>query len=291
MHERLTLAQTLLADHHEEGLLTLLHEFLSLRSTIGDNLSEQTFRSYARSTRSFLEFFRNSQIQDISVDDVYGWIVAMQRSGLGPSTIRVRLAGSQRLFAALQWCGLQVDPVRAVRAPRDFVAPWEKRQPYDDAEISKMARIASGEDLMILLLGAHAGLRCCELVSLHWGDIDFKKKTLRVVRNAKRGKTRHVPMSKSLVIALKKYRNFSGRIFKSFTTTRQAYNRMKSLAERARVEYRGVHSLRHSAGTRLMRETKSLEDVSRVLGHSHLDMARIYAKWSDTSARKAMANW
>jgi len=65
---------------------------------------------------------------------------------------------------------------------------------------------------------------------------------------------------------------------------------MKVVCEKAGVEYRSVHSLRHTAGTWLVGEGEgSLEDAARQLGHSSIETTRIYIAWSDQSLRKALA--
>ncbi|WP_407543293.1 tyrosine-type recombinase/integrase (plasmid) [Deinococcus radiomollis] len=53
----------------------------------------------------------------------------------------------------------------------------------------------------------------------------------------------------------------------------------------------GYHALRYYAGTRLTREGASLDDVARHLGHSVLETARIYAKWSDEGLRRRVGGW
>ncbi|MFK7603809.1 tyrosine-type recombinase/integrase [Deinococcus sp. SM5_A1] len=70
-----------------------------------------------------------------------------------------------------------------------------------------------------------------------------------------------------------------------------AVERLRRLCTRAGVPYRGHHALRHYAGTRLTQEGASLDDVARHLGHSALETARIYAKWSDEELRRRMAGW
>lgn len=67
--------------------------------------------------------------------------------------------------------------------------------------------------------------------------------------------------------------------------------RLWRLCVRTGVAYRGHHALRHCAGTRLTREGASLDDVARHLGHSALETARIYAKWSNEELRRRMAGW
>ncbi|UQN09002.1 tyrosine-type recombinase/integrase [Deinococcus sp. QL22] len=49
----------------------------------------------------------------------------------------------------------------------------------------------------------------------------------------------------------------------------------------AETRYRGWHAFRHSAGTRLVRQTGSLKYAAHHLGHSSIETTRVYAKWSD----------
>jgi integrase/recombinase XerC len=75
-----------------------------------------------------------------------------------------------------------------------------------------------------------------------------------------------------------------------YTTTR-ARQRLKALAEKAGVPYLGTHALRHTAGARLYKATKNLEDVACHLGHSGLETARVYAKWDDQHLRTVVDDW
>ncbi len=71
----------------------------------------------------------------------------------------------------------------------------------------------------------------------------------------------------------------------------RARARLQQVCMRANVPYKGVHALRHYAGTRLMQQTNSLEDVARHLGHSSIETARVYAKWSDEKLRDVLNDW
>jgi integrase/recombinase XerC len=66
---------------------------------------------------------------------------------------------------------------------------------------------------------------------------------------------------------------------------------MPALCQAAEVTPKGVHVLRHSAGTRLYAETRDLEATARHLGHSKLETTRIYAKWSDRQLRETIGRW
>ncbi len=54
---------------------------------------------------------------------------------------------------------------------------------------------------------------------------------------------------------------------------------------------RGVHSLRHAAGARVVRETGSLEEAAHHLGHASIETTRVYAKWSTTRLQATVGVW
>ena len=167
---------------------------------------------------------------------------------------------------------------------------------------------ATGEDRALVLLGAHAGLRVSEALALRHADVRLADGELDV-RDGKGGKARTVPVSASLATALregvadgddaqdgrKEGRGGAGadtqeRVLR-VRDDRQARLRLRRLAVAAGVPYRGYHALRHYCGTRLMRDTGDLDTVARVLGHSSIETARVYAKWSDQGAKTAIRRW
>ncbi|MFT2720330.1 site-specific integrase [Deinococcus sp. A31D244] len=68
-------------------------------------------------------------------------------------------------------------------------------------------------------------------------------------------------------------------------------DRQGQRAGRRALRDRGWHAFRHYAGTRLVRQTGSLEHAARHLGHASLETTRVYAKWSDTALPDALASW
>lgn len=51
-----------------------------------------------------------------------------------------------------------------------------------------------------------------------------------------------------------------------------------------------LHSASHGAGRRLGRRA-AMQSLARVLGHSSLETARVYAKWSDETAKTTIGRW
>jgi len=191
-------------------------------------------------------------------------------------------------------------PFAGVRAAPEKTAPWDRRTPYPPADVERLLAAATGEDRALVLLGAHAGLRVSEALALRHADVRLGDDELDV-RDGKGGKARTVPVSESLASALREGAHTDsqdsredghaeGRVLR-LRDDRQARLRLRRLTVAAGVPYRGYHALRHYCGTRLMRDTGDLDTVARVLGHSSIETARVYAKWSDHGAKTAIGRW
>ncbi len=66
---------------------------------------------------------------------------------------------------------------------------------------------------------------------------------------------------------------------------------MGRLCSKTDVTYRALHSLRHTAGTRLMRQTGNPQTVQKFLGHASISTTSIYMKWSDDGLKAALGEW
>jgi integrase len=272
----------------EAELWALLEAYLATYGGAGARISGHTLRSYRKGLGVLLAYCgrRGESLIRPGRDLGAAYLRELEAAKLSASTVRVRLASARMLYKALRWAGAtEADPFRDAKVAKDKTAPWDKRSPYSHEEVVALLMLAKAKDRVLVLLGAHGGLRVEEIVALCWEDVDLNARVL-TVREGKGGKSRRVNLSASLLEALVILGPSAGRML-AFTTTR-ARARLKALAERAGVAYKGVHALRHYAGTRLARETGDLEHVARHLGHSSLEMARIYAKWSDEGLKRAV---
>jgi integrase/recombinase XerC len=121
-----------------------------------------------------------------------------KRGPLAPATVELRLAAARALYDALRWAGAtESDPFRDVRAGRDThreedVASLKVYTEYELVEL--LGRAEEPEDRVILLLGAHAGLRVSEMLALRWDAVDGQGREL-VVRAGKGNKTAVVQLT------------------------------------------------------------------------------------------------
>lgn len=141
----------------------------------------------------------------------------------------------------------------------------------------------------VVMTAFYAGLRRKEIINLEWQHVNFDERTLTITES-KSGKERKVPIRSKLFNVLKAWHRKeskpkSGLVFpsrKAFTEnikmsgrniTRvfKYYTRKANLSEGV-----NFHGLRHSCGTELMRLGFDINEVAKILGHSSIEVTRIY---------------
>lgn len=279
-------------DRDLDALWSLVEAHMTLHGSSGAKASEHTLRAYQRGVKDLIGAWQGENLLRPSRDAGVSWLRQLEADGKSASTIRVKVAAAKALYAALRWArATDAVPFADSRPAKDKANAWDKRQPYTETELSKLLQVADPHDKVMLLLGAHAGLRVAEMVSLQWADVDLTSQRL-MVRNGKGSKTRRIVISSTLAKALAAInpdRNASGRVL-AVTSQPGAYHKMKALCERAEVPCKGLHALRHYAGTRLARE-KGIREAAEHLGHNSLETARVYAKWDERELEDSVGNW
>jgi integrase len=153
-------------------------------------------------------------------------------------------------------------------------------------------------------IGIHTGLRAGEIAGLWWGDIDWDKNQLRIVRAVHYGKgdtkpvyketktkvTRNIFLTKNVLLELKSYRAWVaerlmkvGLRIKSDTPIlfdsdlgplhqTAPMERWTTILRNAGIKYRGFHTLRHTHASNLLTAGHSMKSVSERLGHASIKM-------------------
>lgn len=154
---------------------------LTLYGRAGATVSRSTRRNYRQGVVALVAAWRQENLLRPRRDAGALWLRTMEDAGLKPSTVTARLAGARALYAALRWAGAtEADPLRDAHPQRDLVPAWEKRKPYDPDEVRRLVATAHGDDLALVLLGAHAGLRVSEMLALRWADVAIGQRELLV---------------------------------------------------------------------------------------------------------------
>jgi len=291
--ERRRRAMEACQSHDAGALWELTDAHLTLHGKAGATVSRHTRTTYRRGVAVFILAWRQENLLKPRRNAAALWLREMEGEGLKPSTINVRLAAARALYAALRWAGAtDLDPLHDAHGAPDRVPRWEKRKPYEPYEVDQLLAHARGDDRALVLLGAHAGLRVSEMLALRWDDVDTRRREL-VVTHGKGGKPRTVSIGTTLVAVLQDLAVTGEQTdyVLPYRSAFSAWRRLNLVCDRAGVPRRGVHSLRHSAGTRVVRETGSLEEAAHHLGHASIETTRVYAKWSNTRLKATVGEW
>jgi integrase len=175
---------------------------------------------------------------------------------------------------------------------------------FHDVEELERLLAATHEDVqgrLIVLLGAHGGLRCGEMMALEWHDVDLKTGQMHVARSEwkgnvtvpKGGRSRRVPLSAGLIEALRAARRDlrSQRVLVGSDgqplTQKMVQNIMRRIARKANVRH-GVHILRHTFCSTLAARGISARTIQELAGHENLTTTLGYMHVSPKAVDQAI---
>jgi len=321
-------------EHDHAALWSITESYLTLYGRKGGNISPLTLTAYRQAllppkgwargeTRqpdvqpplTLFVAWKNENLLRPSVMAGARWVRQLEGRGYITSTVRKYLAAGNAFYAALRMTGAtDADPFKDIHPAPDPTPRHEKRGPYSDEEVTRMLDLATGDDRLLVLLGAYAGLRVSELVAVQWADVDLESRRI-VVQEGKGGRQRTVPIGRTLIAELTaQYPNGSlyvmpydvvpakpqrGRPRKDPTALlasskrTRAWRRLREIAQTAGVSFKGkaVHGLRHTAGTRLYRSRENIRDVMALLGHTNPSTAMVYAEYADDAMQREVRDW
>jgi len=288
--EELRRAATLAANQRDTAQLWALTE-AHITLSASRPVSPYTLRNYRQNITRLIKAWQGENLLRPSRHAAATLTLELRERGLAPGTIQLQLAAGRALYKALRWAGAtDAAPFADVKSPHDPTPPEEKRHAYSDADIAALLEVADAQDRALILLGAHGGLRVSEALALEWAAVNLQAGTLRVTAG-KGGKARTIALSGALRAALAAWKaesQGSGHVLPYRTATR-ARQRLQAVCRAAGVTYLGVHSLRHTCGTRLAAIAGDLRVAARHLGHSSTTTTQTYAKMNQAAYSEAIA--
>lgn len=240
---------------------------------------------------------KHASLATASDTDLRGYLRALHRAGMAPTTSARRLSALRQLFGFLHGEGLRADnPTTVLDAPRR-ARPLPKV--LSEAEVERLFEAIARRDgpeairlacLLELLYGA--GLRVSELVGLPYPPVEGDPRLLRV--RGKGDKERMVPLHDAAIAALRAYEAVRGRFLpkgakvsrwlfpsrsKAGHLTRARFHQLlDAVAVEAGIDPARVspHVLRHAFATHLLAGGADLRAVQRMLGHADIATTQIY---------------
>jgi site-specific recombinase XerD len=279
-------------EHQKEFLL-----FLELER----GYSEGTINTYNRSINRYYLFIKKAKINYLKIDkDLILDFQASVVKSMGPRTFSRILSTLRTFYKFLHTEGVIDDvvlnEVKSYPSPKyqksipTFLSIDQISQVLDKINTdSKLSDIIKLRNQSLIMLFFTSGLRLEELKSIKLKDIDFSKKTIRVVGKGSKERLANFDSdTKDLMIeyltSLEKYplvkTNFNNNLFvdeknKNLSRYNIQYLVMKNLRTLTLNSY-GPHVLRHSFATHLLNSGVGLSAIKSLLGHENLASTQIY---------------
>jgi len=270
--QRRTLDGNLGVDHSEA--LNKYYRFLCNR-----RYSEQTIKNYTHRVRSFLLYYDDKQIDNITNEDIqyynYECLIKRRLSYV----VQNQFLTSLGLFLKTVSVN-KLDVASIERAKRKRKLPTV----YSKSEVERIINATHNQKHKMMLHLVYAcGLRRGEVGNLLLEDINAERKVM-MVRKAKGGKDRLVPISEKIISALRLYyKSYRPKLYVFETDPGKAYlgetvyKVFKRALEKSGIKKKaGIHSLRHSYATHLLENGTDLRYIQTILGHRSSKTTEIY---------------
>jgi integrase/recombinase XerC len=262
-------------------------------------MSPHTCRAYESDLSQFLVFLNSRGIHRVELVaslHVRGWMMDLMQSEVSPRSVNRKLSSLRAWFRYLRNQGsITTDPMSKVIAPKmpkhlvkDVPAAdlhdMFQRFPWEEVEYGQ-------RDRLLMLMLYTTGMRLSELIQLKWSDVDFYRKSLRVL--GKRNKVREIPLHDELLVALKLYQAKQEGLSDFLFTRLSGSGDSALLPMYPMMVYRLVnhylklfshasktspHVLRHSFATHMLNNGANLMAIKDLLGHANLSATQVYTK-------------
>jgi site-specific recombinase XerD len=264
------------------------------------NHTRARLNTLGRVWRWLLDEEQVSGIADLQRVHVQGFVDARLVAGISSGTVNAELTD---LWAFLGYLEERDHPVRPsvfrVKRPKrgDPLPRFLNESDYRRLENAVLQSTQAGErddllDRAWFYLLSEAGLRISEARDLRLGDIDLVAQRL-IVRQGKENRDRTVPLSPTLLAALRAYLPVRGEaqtghllIYRQQAVTFDLIRgRLSRYGQQAQVAV-SPHRLRHTLATRLLNEGMPITSLQRLLGHEKLETTLLYARVHDETVRR-----
>jgi integrase/recombinase XerD len=251
-----------------------MREDLALRG-----MSESTIVTYVGCARRFAEHFGRSPSR-MGAPEIRAFLLHLTERRVRARTFNVYVGALLFLYRVTLESPEHVAKIPHMRVPMHVPTV------LTGIEIERiLGALESDKHRAVVMLAYGAGLRICEACRLRIADIDAKRMLLHI-RNAKRGRERHVMLSPRLLKALRTYWKharptgpyvFPGGGADGVFSRRAVHHALVKAARQAGITKTvSPHTLRHSFATHLLERGTDLRTLQVLLGHASLKSTMAY---------------
>jgi integrase len=237
--------------------------------------TEQTIDWYERMLAPFISNYQfNSK-------DIRFFLASIAKRNVSSSTVH---AHARALRAFMNFCYEEEYINKPIKVPMPKVHR-KRMEVLSEAGLKQIVKVCSVRDKSLILLLIDSGIRRGEAIALNWEDIDIKSGQI-IIQRGKGSRARVTYIGAKTRRALLKWKSQSPRNPIYPLTKRGASSIMDRLSRKTGVKIT-FHMCRRSFATFALRNGMDLFSLQRLLGHSTLEMTRIYAQQVDSDLQVA----
>ena len=262
--------------------------------------AKQNKRSWKRdelSLTSLKAFFKGETLQSIGPEKIERY-KAMRKIKVSPATVNLELACLKTLFnKAVEWGRTENNPAAKIKK---FRLNNAREKILNGEEARRLINCALPALRPILIIALKTGMRRGEILSLTWPAVNFIKSFI-LIENSKSGKSRKVPMSPAVREVLKAIPRTSDFLFynpETKTHVKSVTTAFKTACRSAKKDpddkddpgILGLrfHDLRHTFATWYIENGGDIVALSKILGHSSLQMTLRYCNPTEEGMLRAV---
>ena len=283
------------------------------RRCVAMNMSENTITNYRYQFKALADYFSTQGImlmENVTSDDVRGYLAHMRAKGYAPDTIKDRYVGLATLFNFLCEDGLLMsNPVKTVKRPK---LPKIPARTFTATEIQKILAFYNegsftflrNKLIMYILFGT--GIRKSELLGLTVFSLHLDEQYMTII--GKGNKQRQVPLSPQLTKLLRKYldRRAEVLLHNAIETSvlliskygkpltdgglQEVFRKMKDKTNITGRRF-SPHTFRHSFAKNFLLNGGNLFALQEILGHEDVSTTRVYVEYTQQEIAEQMKNF
>lgn len=269
----------------EEGMYQIEKFKQFLRSK---RYSESTIVTYSEALKSFLVFYREKPIAEITNEDVIIYNNAhILKNNLSASYQNQIINSIKLFFKIIHDSKIIIEELHRPKNAKTLPNVLSKEETFRLIDLTTNLKHKT-----LLALIYSAGLRISEAINMKITDIDSQRMLIHI-KNAKGKKDRYTLLSTKVLELLKEYYTiykpttflFEGQHSEQYSS-RSAQSVLHQSAKKAGITKQiSLHTLRHSFATHLLENGTDLRYIQDLLGHSSPKTTMIYTHVSSTSLK------
>ena len=250
--------------------------------------SESTLITYSEALKSFLVFYREKPIVDITNEDVIVYNNEyILKNNLSASYQNQIINATKLFFKIIHDSKMVIEELHRPKNAKTLPNVLSKEETFRLIDVTTNLKHKT-----LLALIYSSGLRISEAINMKLTDIDSKRMLIHV-KNAKGKKDRYTLLSTKILVLLKEYYSmykpktylFEGQYGEQYSS-RSAQSVLHQSAKKAGITKKiSLHTLRHSFATHLLESGTDLRYIQDLLGHSSPKTTMIYTHVSSTSLK------